>query len=1501
MNNSIVVVGMSCIFPGIEDLTGFWKSVVNHINISQMVDERCLHGAEPAGQAETSYILRINDVDAHRAFDTAKAGITADDLSSSDGLKALVASQVSSALLDAGVELDDLAARRVHFIIVHNTELRGPSGTDKSAATIDVANLLKGSIHTVLNLGFPPANPPHQKTEPISNIEILEGDEVRVFEGIKKGISHLNNNACDLFVLSAITLHPSGETTCMVGNPDGHLPETSYGKDFNAIVGSFLKSEGAAAIVLARDDDLGAYRNESYATVRSVSIEPKDAAAGFPRLDTSRSVFRNPSGECGISSQEIGFLEVQGRALSEDRLRGLGPFNTNFVDGSAVWPACPVESVKSIIGEAGTAAGLASFIKAVLCLKDKIIAGDPQPVFDRVDISQRPFYPNEETRPWIHHKSHTPRRAAVTVLGSNGKNAHTILEESTERQENVQARAIKLDLKRETELLVFSADSPQGINNSVKQLRSLLQQRGGDICIEDVARTQTEIFSWDEPCRLALVCRDFAHLDRLLGECSTRLEAGDPDFKDIEEIYFKPPSLNKPGKIAFIFPGLLPGRDGPNFEIVKELCLHYPEVRHVFDYVDLGADDRNNSVPTHQVFFPPSYLTTREREELRRRLAPPIADRDEQDDFSYGNNLPIFAVAVVNHAIYNLLKGLNAPVDMMYGFCLGELNALCCAGSLSFDSVMPLFWQISVDNLRLANSGRLAFAVCSEDQLKAVFGKVQNVEIAYHITRELQILGGETSQLEKALQLLRDEGIWTQSLPYPAIHTSYFTDLKMETLQLLEKISIDLPKNSVYTGINSQIYPNDLNEIRKTLLSIFDHPIMFWQTVENMYRDGARIFLQIGLGNNLNTQVKSIIRKNDVLSLSMHSDHHSAITQLNHLCAQLLAAGLSLDLSLLFKYRHTQILDYDLKSNCKDQPEVSHPNRIGLDESESKRQEDKFSENDEKKSSRSPDRNARMPFLGKVVQYLPGQEITVQYQLDLKEDLYLKHHLFVYAPKKPDSACSPIVPLTFGMEIMAEVAACLAPGCGLIGFERLKAHKWIDLKDSEMHSLTISARFIDEDATLLTRRLKVDIFKEGETSPATSCVAVYGKRYLLSLQLQFEEMKGFHRFPMTPEQIYGERHLFHGPLLRGITKIVGTGDRNIIGEITMPTSKGMFRSLRNPEFVFAPAVFDAVAQLVGVWAMETKFRALPIGIEKLELYQPAPPPGTRLPVSIQITGVSQRVLHADIEIQDGAGAVWGRIRKWSFWIFHWPQKAIDFIRMPPEYFLSSEKPLSFIPTGAICRHVSEADIYDLDVTLIARICLHLAEMPRFFELDRSPRRQRQWLLGRIAAKEAISSALKREKPGISIHPAEIILGYNGNRRPVLESLEDLAQSLNISISHAENRAVAIVHTEPIGIDLELIKDRKAGFLDAFTTAEERSMLSELGSTENPALITRLWCAKEAAAKAKGTDMGGNPHVFQAIHIQDDGKILLAHRQSNLQYIVYTHRDDDFILAVASVL
>jgi phosphopantetheine--protein transferase-like protein len=540
----------------------------------------------------------------------------------------------------------------------------------------------------------------------------------------------------------------------------------------------------------------------------------------------------------------------------------------------------------------------------------------------------------------------------------------------------------------------------------------------------------------------------------------------------------------------------------------------------------------------------------------------------------------------------------------------------------------------------------------------------------------------------------------------------------------------------------------------------------------------------------------------------------------------------------------------------------------------------------------------RMPFIGAVLDYVPGERITIERKLSVEEDLYLADHAFVHAPGiKPTSACLPVVPMTMSLEIMAEAAACLAPGCGLLGFEDVRSVSWIDLADVEEATLNIVAQILRYDAEREVFYISAAIHAEGKSSAAITATVLFGHRYLVELSPTFSELSNPRAHPLTGDEIYAERRMFHGPSFQCLVGEFVLGDEGIVGDLCVRPSEALFASTPSPLLLTDPCLLDAVGQIVGLWAMEQERYVFPIGLTKLEIYRPTPPVGTRAPVRVEILQSEGKTLVADVEVQDGEGGVWMRISGWRTWKFRWEKRLVDFRRQPDRHLLATQAP-GRRPEGSTALMLSSADLEQFDPALLARYFLSVDEMAGFKNLERFPQRQRQWLYGRVAAKDAVRLWAAERQQGEMLHPAAFEISSDERGRPFVKSSALLASPPLLSISHSENRAIAVAHERVVGIDLERIATRETNVVEAFASAKEREMICKFPSQERDAWITRFWCAKEAAGKFLGVGLEGKPLALQATEMTEDGKIVIANEAEKVCASVTTIEDDGFIIAYA---
>ena len=172
-----------------------------------------------------------------------------------------------------------------------------------------------------------------------------------------------------------------------------------------------------------------------------------------------------------------------------------------------------------------------------------------------------------------------------------------------------------------------------------------------------------------------------------------------------------------------------------------------------------------------------------------------------------------------------------------------------------------------------------------------------------------------------------------------------------------------------------------------------------------------------------------------------------------------------------------------------------------------------------------------------------------------------------------------------------------------------------------------------------------------------------------------------------------------------------------------------------------------------------------------------------------------------------------------------------------------------------CRRndLEQNDLQQIQLEQSSELWLTQNEMAVAARLNLPPERRKQRLLGRIAAKQAVTT-LVMEQTGSALTPRDLEIHYDEKNSPQVRLLNYDHLQIGVSIAHSGNSAVAFAtmlqHGSP-GIDIEMISKRQPDFGSMFLTAAEQAFIDNLPAASRDVELTRLWSAKEALFKAFG--------------------------------------------------
>lgn len=219
--------------------------------------------------------------------------------------------------------------------------------------------------------------------------------------------------------------------------------------------------------------------------------------------------------------------------------------------------------------------------------------------------------------------------------------------------------------------------------------------------------------------------------------------------------------------------------------------------------------------------------------------------------------------AIFIHSVA-IVKAINTiGAGMVAGHSLGEFSALVANGVLSFKDGLELVYQRALamqEACDINPSSMAAVLGLDDDKVEKICAEIDGLVVPanYNCPGQL-VISGETPAVEKACEALKAAGA-KRALLLPvngAFHSPLMQSAQEKLAQAIEGVKFNNPILPIYQNVTTTPV-TDPEEIKKNLIAQLTGPVKWTQTIQNMVKDGADHFVEVGPGKTLQGLIKKI-------------------------------------------------------------------------------------------------------------------------------------------------------------------------------------------------------------------------------------------------------------------------------------------------------------------------------------------------------------------------------------------------------------------------------------------------------------------------------------------------------------------------------------------------------------------------------------------------------------------------------------------------------------------
>ena len=494
-------------------------------------------------------------------------------------------------------------------------------------------------------------------------------------------------------------------------------------KAFSAAANGFVRGEGCGMVVLKRLEDAVRDGDRVLGVIRGTAVNQDGRSSGLtaPNGPSQEDVIRAALKDAGLGPHAVSYVEAHGTGTGLGDTIEMQALGATLGRGRGEDARLPVGSVKSNIGHAEAAAGVAGLMKVILALGHKTIPAS----LHCIELNPAIDWESHRTRvpvvaeAWRPSAGEDVRVGAVSSFGFSGTNSHVVISEASP----VEVPESVSDHDR-LQVIVLSARSERALKNMAARLAERLRT-APELRLSDVAFTLAAGRTGFAH-RAALRARSKEHLIEELD----LLAQGDEDCGFVRGVM----EMGAP-RVAFLFAGQGGERTGMGLSLLRQ--------SEVFRRAVAEVDAALRGVIARSI------------EEIFRN------ESNELSESAYVQP----ALFAFQYGLARLWQSWGIEPQIVVGHSMGEIVAATIAGVMTVHDAAHLVAARGRLTGELGDAGGMVAVAAAEAQVREVLRPyAEDVSIAAINGAASVVISGRADAVEQATQEFERAGVRVKRL-----------------------------------------------------------------------------------------------------------------------------------------------------------------------------------------------------------------------------------------------------------------------------------------------------------------------------------------------------------------------------------------------------------------------------------------------------------------------------------------------------------------------------------------------------------------------------------------------------------------------------------------------------------------------------------------------------------------------------------------------------------------